>query len=172
MNNKQKIKINKSTLGIAGEYYVAAELGRRNVYAQLTLGNQKRTDLLIFSEQTDKVLKIEVKNKQGREWPSCKGIYKPHSFIVFVDFKDLGPAERPAFYILSTRDWRKVADQKKHYYLSKNPNKKITIDSQNVMVHWSELTKAGQPYRGCGVVPADIEGYKEKWENILKSLND
>ena len=46
--SKQESKIDKTILGVAGEYYVAAELGRRNVYAQLTLGNQKRVDLLIF----------------------------------------------------------------------------------------------------------------------------
>ncbi|MBI9037603.1 MAG: hypothetical protein JEY97_05670 [Bacteroidales bacterium] len=57
------MKIRKSILGVSGEYYVAAELGKRNIYAQLTLGNQKRTDLLIFSEENDKLLKIEVKCK-------------------------------------------------------------------------------------------------------------
>ena len=60
------MKIGKSILGITGKYYVAAELGKRNIYAQLTLGNQKRADLLIFSEENDKLLKIEVKCRQGK----------------------------------------------------------------------------------------------------------
>ena len=32
------MKIEKSILGVAGEFAVAAELCRRNIYAQLTLG--------------------------------------------------------------------------------------------------------------------------------------
>jgi hypothetical protein len=40
--------ISRNTLGLAAEFAVASELCRRNVYAQLTLGHQKRTDLLIF----------------------------------------------------------------------------------------------------------------------------
>jgi len=46
-------KISKSTLGIAAEYSVAGELCRRNLYAQLTLENQKRTDILVFSEDEE-----------------------------------------------------------------------------------------------------------------------
>jgi hypothetical protein len=53
------LKISKSALGLAAEFAVASELCRRNIYAQLTLGHQKRTDLLIFSED-DKLLRIEV----------------------------------------------------------------------------------------------------------------
>jgi len=51
--------IDRSILGITGEFAVAAELCRRNIYAQLTLGNQKRIDLLTMSH-TSKFLKIEV----------------------------------------------------------------------------------------------------------------
>ena len=43
------MKIDKSILGVAGEFAVASELCKRNIYAQLTLGNQKRVDLLVFS---------------------------------------------------------------------------------------------------------------------------
>ena len=65
--------IEKSILGIAGEFAVAAELCRRNIYTQLTLGNQKRIDLLTLSH-AGRFLKIEVKAKQGTTWPSVKGL--------------------------------------------------------------------------------------------------
>jgi hypothetical protein len=41
----------KSVLGVAGEFAVTSELCRRNIYAQLTLGNQKRIDLLTMSRE-------------------------------------------------------------------------------------------------------------------------
>ena len=116
------MKIEKSILGITGEYYTAAELGKRNIYAQLTLGNQKRADLLIFSEDNDKLLKIEVKSKQGNEWPGCKGIYQKDSFIIFVDFKDSNETQRPDFYILNEKDWRELVIKKEIYYHGKNSN--------------------------------------------------
>jgi hypothetical protein len=43
-------KINKDILGLAGEFAVASELCRRNIYAQLTLGLRKRTDILVETE--------------------------------------------------------------------------------------------------------------------------
>lgn len=69
-NNLVYMKISRHTIGLAAEFAVASELGRRSIYAQLTLGHLKRTDLLIFGKD-NKLLKIEVKAKQGREWPNC-----------------------------------------------------------------------------------------------------
>ena len=42
--------LEKETLGLAAEFAVASELCRRGIYAQLTLGNRKRTDLLVDVE--------------------------------------------------------------------------------------------------------------------------
>lgn len=40
-------KLSKELLGLAGEYAVASELCKRGMYAQLTLGSHKHTDILI-----------------------------------------------------------------------------------------------------------------------------
>ena len=42
-------KISKEFLGLAGEYAVASELCKRGLYAQLTLGHHKSTNLKIAS---------------------------------------------------------------------------------------------------------------------------
>jgi hypothetical protein len=39
--------IEKEYLGLEAEFAVASELCRRDMYAQLTLGRRKRTDLLV-----------------------------------------------------------------------------------------------------------------------------
>lgn len=163
------MKIEKSILGITGEYYTAAELGKRNIYAQLTLGNQKRADLLIFSEGNDKLLKIEVKCKQGNEWPACKGIYQKDSFIVFVDFKDSNEIQRPDFYILSEKDWRELVIKKEKYYNEKYPNLRTDI-IKGVLRTLNQLNKQGKPYLGCGIKTIDIESFKESWDKILNEL--
>ena len=163
------MKIGKSILGITGEYYTAAELGKRNVYAQLTLGNQKRADLLIFSEENDKLLKIEVKCKQGNEWPNCKGIFQKDSFIVFVDFKDIAETERPDFYILSEKDWSELIRIKEKDYNARFPNQETEI-VKNVLHFKSLINKYGKAYSGYGIKPKDIELYKERWDKILDEL--
>ena len=163
------MKISKSILGISGEYYVAAELGKRNIYAQLTLRNQKRTDLLIFVEDKNKLLKIEVKCKQGYEWPNCKGINQDNSFIVFVDFKDIKEDQRPDFYILSKDDWSRLVRKKEKEYNTRHPER-VTKIEDNVLVFIDEVTKQGKPYMGCGVKCNDIESHLENWSKIINAL--
>ena len=51
-------KIDRDMLSIAGEFAVASELGRRNIYAQPTFGHLKRTDLLIL-DKTGNLLKMK-----------------------------------------------------------------------------------------------------------------
>ena len=48
-----RMEIPKDKLSLAGEYAVASELCRRGIYAQLTLGTRKRTDLLVDTETAD-----------------------------------------------------------------------------------------------------------------------
>jgi len=56
-------KLSKEFLGLSGGYAVASELCRRGIYAQITLGHHKCTDVLV---ETDfKMLRIQVKAKQG-----------------------------------------------------------------------------------------------------------
>lgn len=56
--------ISRENLSLAGEFAVASELCKRGIYAQLTLGNRKRTDLLVDNGET--LMRVEVKaNKAG-----------------------------------------------------------------------------------------------------------
>ena len=156
------MKISRSTLGLAAEFIVAGELGRRNIYAQPTLGLQKRTDLLIFGEN-NKLLKLEVKSKQGREWPNCKGIYGENVMLVFVDFAGKREIERPDFYILTVQDWIRFAKNE----IAKRPQKNITLDEHHVLIWHDEVNAGGKEYRGIGVRPEQIEEHKERGDKII-----
>lgn len=162
---KSEMKIDKSILGIAGEFAVAAELCRRNMYAQLTLGHLKRTDLLVFSEETHKLVRIEVKSKQGREFPNCKGIYGQNVFLVFVDYQGKDEEEPPDFYILSVADWVAHVKQCEKVYRGKHPDRRTTIDEYNCLVLLDEVSNK-QPYRGCSVLSKDIREHKGDWKKI------
>jgi len=156
----------KEMVSLAAEFAVASELCRRDIYAQLTLGHLKRTDLLIFSED-DELLRIEVKGKQGKSWPNCKGIYGHNVVLVLVDFAGKSEAERPDFYILTVEDWVEYVEseiEKAHGRFGR-----IELDERNVPVFLDQV-KHGQPYKGMGVGPESIQHHKEKWEKIIQAV--
>lgn len=159
------MKIEKSILGIAGEFAVATELCRRNIYAQLTLGNLKRVDLLTLSN-TGRFLKIEVKTKQGPSWPSVKGLSRQDAFLVLVDFEGKNNTERPDFYVLSSEDWCAVAKDHIENYLAKHPGRTAHVDADCCPIFPEELNRAGKPYSGCSVRVTEVNGYRDAWSKI------
>ena len=161
------MKMSRNSLALAAEYAVASELCRRNMYAQLTLGHQKRTDLLIFGEENE-VLRVEVKGKQGREWPNCKGIYGESVFLVFVDYAGKEEYERPDFYVMTVQDWIDYAREQITKTTAERPEKCIELDEHNVPVFVTEVNAYGKPYRGMGVRPTQITQHKEQWSKIVE----
>jgi hypothetical protein len=113
VEGKKMSRLSKELLGLAGEYAAASELCRRGMYAQLTLGHHKRTDLLVEFEFG--FVRIQVKAKQGREWPAISGIYTDDDFIILVDFSG-ADCVQPDFYILNLSDWKSLLEQEKELY--------------------------------------------------------
>ena len=111
--------VSGSILCLAAEFAVASELCRRNIYTQLTLGKQKRTDLLLMSSNGG-FSRVEVKAKQGREWPNCRGIYGALAFLVFVDYAGRGNTDRPDFFVLTEKDWLRVLNKKSRQFNREN----------------------------------------------------
>ena len=157
------------TLGLAAEYAVAAELCRRNIYAQLTLGHQKRTDLLVFSADGE-MARVEVKAKQTPEWPACKGIFGKRVFLVLVDLAARALDSRPDFYVLSAEDWRAVVENRIAEIRSRSPEKQIVVDQENVVVFVDEKGKSGKPRRGTNIGVHLVRSYREQWSKILTAL--
>ena len=63
-------KISKIQSGVAGEYFVAAELSRRGRIASITLRNTRGIDILASNEAGTRSVMIQVKTNQGsdRQW--------------------------------------------------------------------------------------------------------
>jgi hypothetical protein len=147
--------LKKENLSMAGEYAVASEICRRNFYAQITLGRLKRTDILVYNPETGKELRIEVKAKQGREWPGVKGINDNQSLLIFVDFENKKSTERPDFYILDANDWHNLIKKLK-------PKLKELIDGY--------IPKWKDGYVGTSVRPNQINQHKERWDKVEQLL--
>jgi hypothetical protein len=159
------VAIEKAILGVAGEFAVASELCRRGLYAQLTLGHRKRTDLLVETE-TGHMCRIEVKAKQGRDWPNCLGIAAEDSFLVFVDFAGKAETERPDFYVLISKEWRALAMLEMERYKAKHPDRRAEITNDNIVVLPDEVNRYGKPYKGVGVRPENVREHRDAWHKI------
>lgn len=164
MKDKNK-KLDPTTLGLSGEYAVALEICRRNIYAQLTMGNLKRADLLLLNVDAGRQLRIEVKAKQIKEWPGCKGIYGEGVFLVFVDFENKGLSELPDFYILSVDDWTALAQAE----IAVHAESGVYLDELNTPIWPSKTEKPN--YRGIGVKPERIQRHKGRWDKIIQALS-
>jgi hypothetical protein len=67
----QRSRLSTTLSGIAGEYFVAAELSRRGYVASLTLQNTRGIDILASNGDATKSVGIQVKTKQGRAPIGC-----------------------------------------------------------------------------------------------------
>ncbi len=161
--------ISRECIGLAAEFAVASELCKRGIYAQLTFGNKKRTDILVMTEH-EIFTRIEVKAKQGATWPNCKGIYGNNVFLVLVDFANKNEEERPDFYIMNPEDWFGFIKNEITRLKNKNPKVNIEINSENVPIWRDQVNKFGKPYMGMGISPKAIQEYKEAWHKISDQM--
>ena len=153
--------ISKETLGLAAEFAVASELCRRGIYAQLTLGNRKSTDLLVDAED-GQMLRIQVKAKQKRQWPGLKGVSGPAMVLVLVDYEKKQLHERPDFFILVPADWKE--------FVRKSLIKTGKVDSGVVTLNKQFVPTWRDNYVGMGVKADEVAKYKERWETIRELL--
>ncbi|WP_041258243.1 hypothetical protein [Fibrella aestuarina] len=96
-------KLSAGLTGIAGEYFVAAELSRRGWMASITLRNNDSIDIHASSLVNERLLSIQVKTTQvkARRWPlnvKAEQRYSDNHFYVFVHLKEL--VQRPDYFIV------------------------------------------------------------------------
>lgn len=111
MPKQNKINIStslsKGIIGIAGEYFVAAELSRRGYMASITLRNNDSIDIHASNLTASKIFSIQVKTSQHtkKSWPlgaKAEKLYSENLYYVFVNLK--GIYERPDYYIVPSKD--------------------------------------------------------------------
>lgn len=117
----QRSRLSTVLSGIAGEYFVAAELSRRGYVASLTLRNTKGIDILVSNADATKSVGIQVKTTQSRtkKWVLNQKIEKDiatNLIFVFVRLNDLGI---PAYYIVPRKDAADFARKHHAEYLAK-----------------------------------------------------
>src|SRR5437667_9761896 len=89
--------------GVAGEYFVAAELSRRGYVASITLRNTRGIDILASNADATKSVGIQVKTCRGTkpDWILNKKAEADLAQNLFYVFVCLPPADEPVFYVVS-----------------------------------------------------------------------
>lgn len=103
--------------GVAGEYFVAAELSRRGYIASITLRNTRGVDILASNRDATKSVAIQVKTNQRGvpEWILTENVEREQTreavaenlFFVFVNLPPNG--EPPSYYIASRPEVARLA---------------------------------------------------------------
>lgn len=153
--------IPKDTLGLAAEFAVASELCRRGIYAQLTLGNRKRTDLLVDVEN-GQMFRLQVKAKQKQAWPGVKGVSGPSIVLVLVDYEKKELVERPDFYVLTPSDWKA--------FINVQLVKPGKVKDGKVSLNEDLVPTFKDGWVGMSVRPEQVRKYRERWEKIIKAV--
>src|SRR5271154_2516644 len=100
---KKRSKKQSILTGVAGEYFVAAELSRRGHIASITLRNTKGMDILATNVNGTRSITIQCKTTQTtrKSWmlnEKCEKGHQPNHFYVFVALGSL--ESRPSYHIV------------------------------------------------------------------------
>jgi hypothetical protein len=126
---KKNRRIASELLSLAGEHRVASELCKLGLFATITSGNRKQTDLYAINDTAGRFVRIEVKASQTKNFLTRIGQkkvvsgYNPPQFWVLVSFGQGG--ER--FFVLENREIERLQEQVNEEpierFRKKNPGK-------------------------------------------------
>jgi hypothetical protein len=99
-------RLSKVLRGIAGEYFVAAELSRRGYVASLTLRNTRGIDILASNADATKSVGIQVKTNQGnkKQWILSEKAESDTAENLFYVFVNLNGRGTPEYHIVPRAD--------------------------------------------------------------------
>lgn len=158
-----KPKKDKVLTGLAGEYYVLAQLAERGFTAALTLGNSKNVDIIVTSPNGRKITRLEVKTSSlplrhehlfgkrrfyiwamGEKHEKLKDKNLYYCFVVLQ-----GQGLMPSFFIVpSSYVARYVRWQHRYWLRTRNFKVKDT------------------PMRNFRIQENDPDGFKDNWRSL------
>lgn len=95
--------LERTLVGVAGEYFVAAELSLRGFIASVTLRNTRGVDIIASRSDASSSVSLQIKsNSDGSAaWMLSKkseGFWSKQHFYVFVALKNVGA--RPDYFVV------------------------------------------------------------------------
>lgn len=132
----------KQASGMAGVYYVAAELSKRGLIALVTSRNTKTTDLVAVNDDTGKAANFQIKTNG-------------------IDTSD-------SYWLVSEKDKRELPENFIHAFvkLFKEKSPLIYIIPAQIVRENVKTQKAKTGSVWYYVEKGDIEEFKEKWDSV------
>jgi len=126
--------------GVAGEYFVAAELSARGYIASITLRNTKGVDILCSSGDARKTVGIQVKTNKSRNrsWmlnQKAEDYFADNLFYVFVNLNDA--QKSPDYFVVPSKVVARYAKESNQAWLSA-PGKKGQAHMASTMRHFRD----------------------------------
>jgi hypothetical protein len=102
----QPSRLESTQVGVAGEYFVAAELSIRGFLATITLRNSRGIDIIASNPDASRSVSIQVKTSNGGspKWilnRKAESYFGENHYYVFVVLSDIG--QRPDFYVVPSK---------------------------------------------------------------------
>lgn len=154
--------MDSTNIGIAGEFYVLAQLAQRGFVASFTLANTKGIDILVINPPRDHFIKLEVKttDKPLRKerlfspdpayaWPMSEKhetITDPRTFYCFVVLQ--GTSTLPLFFVVPSSYVAEYVREQHRYWVRTR----------------TELPDSSNKMRRFRIHPSDPLGFKDNWQ--------
>ena len=143
-------KVSSTLVGVAGEYFVAAELSRLGYIASITLRNTKGIDIIATNEEGTKTVNIQVKTKRPglKEWMMSEKNESTKDKNIYYVFVSLNEGmTRPDYHISSSSDVARFI-KRNHKRWLETPGKSGQKHNENKMRKWFD----------------EKNKYKERWD--------
>lgn len=162
--------VERAARGRAGEFRVASELCRRNMFAALTMGNVPNVDVLCSSSDANAAICIQVKTFRAHEKTCIVGEnaekdYGPNFMWVLAGLRDDGHNScEESFYVIPSEDMSTNV-KKLHRIWESMPRKDGKPHDEN-RVRKVRVGSVGKNDR----LMFDVSGYKDRWDLIETAL--
>lgn len=152
-------------LNLAGEYRVCSELNKRGIFATLTYGNRKCADVYAIDDERQRVLKIEVKTTQKRQFVTSigqKGLLRtdrnaPDFWVLFQLTSPQADNFAERFFVLTHEEIWDIQKARNDLY----------SEQYKIRHNGDEC----DPKRGVDNVPLESLGqYEDQWFKIIERL--
>jgi hypothetical protein len=160
-------KLPSYLLNLAGEYRVCSELNKRGVLGTMTYGNRKGADVYAMNDRDRRVLKIEVKTSQQK------------NFVTSITQKGMGVESSnvgtPDFWVL-VQILREVDPDGFHERFFVLTHKEICgVQERRNMLYGERYSErhGRQPDFSKGVdnvTVDDVEPFEDKWDKIIDAI--
>ena len=129
-------EIQRSSTGLSGEYFVAAELLRRGYSVGITMGNAKAIDILAEKDGNQFIIQVKaIFKKKNVGWPMMADKVNESIFYVFVNLNGDKMTE-PDYFIATGIE----AKQKVKQYTTRGIIDLSTLNNDSFKNRWDKIS--------------------------------